>query len=175
MPTLHAMAPDFTLVGFCAGQEKTYRISNYRKHWVLLFYYPSDFSFVCPTEIQGFQRRLEDFKRIGCEILAVSTDDIASHRAWAEELGGLGFPLLSDPGGKTASAYGVLNPTDGRAFRATFVINPDGRVVYIVASPANVGRSVGETLRVVQALQTGRLCPMDWKPGDPAVDPERDA
>jgi alkyl hydroperoxide reductase subunit AhpC len=172
MLALNDIAADFELAGVRGGEERTYRLSSYRRRWVVLFFYPADFSFVCPTEIQGFQKRLDDFRRCDAEILAVSVDDVASHRAWAEELGGIGFPLLADPGGRVAAAYGVLNPADGRAFRATFVIDPGGRVTWVVASPANVGRSVPETYRVLCALQSGRLCPVDWKPGDPALDPE---
>ncbi len=98
-------------------------------------------------------------------------DDIESHRAWAAELGGVGYPLLSDPARLAARAYEVLNEADDRAFRATFVVGPEGRVTYFVVSPMNVGRSVDETLRVVRALQTGRLCPADWQAGDPTLDP----
>lgn len=82
-----------------------------------------------------------------------------------------GVPLLSDPIREATRAYGVLNEADGRAFRATFIVGPDGRIAYFVVSPMNVGRSVDETLRVLEALQTGRLCPADWRPGDPTLDP----
>jgi peroxiredoxin (alkyl hydroperoxide reductase subunit C) len=137
---------------------------------VVLFFYPADFTFVCPTEIRGFHARRAEFARADCQILAVSVDDIESHRAWATELG-VGYPLLSDPARVAARAYEVLNEAEDRAFRATFVVGPEGRVGYFVVSPMNVGRSVEETLRVVQALQTGRLCPADWQAGDPTLDP----
>jgi peroxiredoxin 2/4 len=96
---------------------------------------------------------------------------VASHRAWAEELGGVTFPLLSDPIREACRAYGVLDEAEGRAFRATVVIAPEGRIADVVVSPMNVGRSVEETVRVVEALQSGRLCPADWRPGDPTGDP----
>jgi peroxiredoxin/peroxiredoxin (alkyl hydroperoxide reductase subunit C) len=98
-------------------------------------------------------------------------DDVESHRAWAAELGGVAFPLLSDPTRTAARAYEVLDEADDRAFRATFVIGPEGLLAYLVVSPMNVGRSVDETLRVVAALQTGRLCPADWRPGESTLDP----
>lgn len=167
MPLLYSSAPAFELPGILGNDVRTYRLEDRRKRWCILFFYPADFSFVCPTEIRGFEARLPEFRRLGCDILGIGTDDVESHRLWAKELGGVSFPLLSDAEGGTARDYGVLDPKSGRAFRATFIVNPDGAVAYAVQSPANVGRSVAETLRVLQALQTGRLCPVDWKPGDP--------
>ncbi|HEY7142554.1 MAG TPA: peroxiredoxin [Methylomirabilota bacterium] len=168
---LNAPAPDLALDGTADGQTRRYRLSDFRGRWVVLFFYPADFTFVCPTEIRGFQARRAEFARRGCEILGVSVDHVESHRAWAAELGGVAFPLLSDPAREAARAYQVLDETEDRAFRATFIIGPDGLVAYFVVSPMNVGRSVDETLRVLDALQTGRLCPADWRPGDPTLDP----
>lgn len=167
MSLLHSGAPAFELPGILGDGVRTYRLSDCRKRWCILCFYPADFSFVCPTEIRGFETRLAEFRRLGCDILGISTDGVESHRLWAKELGGVSFPLLSDVGGNTARDYGVLDPKTGRAFRATFIVNPEGAVAYAVQSPVNVGRSVAETVRVLQALQTGRLCPVDWKPGDP--------
>jgi alkyl hydroperoxide reductase subunit AhpC len=171
MVTLNAPAPEIVLDGIVDGRVRRYRLSDFRGRWVVLFFYPADFTFVCPTEIRGFHARHAEFAARNCQILAVSVDDIESHRAWAAELGGVGFPLLSDPGREAARAYEILDETDARAFRATFVIGPEGRVGYLVVSPMNVGRSVDETLRVLDALQTGRLCPADWRAGDPTLDP----
>ncbi|HWC02826.1 MAG TPA: peroxiredoxin [Methylomirabilota bacterium] len=168
---LNAPAPDVALEGIADGKVRRFRLSDFRGRWLVLFFYPADFTFVCPTEIRGFHERRLEFAKRNCEILAVSVDDIDSHRAWAAELGGVAFPLLSDPGRDAARAYGVLNEADGRAFRATFIIDPEGLVAYFVVSPMNVGRSVDETLRVLDALQTGRLCPADWHPGEPTLDP----
>lgn len=167
MPSLHSSAPFFELPGVLGADVRTYRLSDCRRRWCVLFFYPADFSFVCPTEIRGFEERISEVRRLGCEILGISTDGVESHRLWAKELGGVSFPLLSDAEGRTARDYGVLDPKSGRAFRATFVIDPEGAVAYAVQSPVNVGRSVAETLRVLQALQTRRLCPVDWKPGEP--------
>ena len=171
MVSLNAPAPEVALDGVADGRTQPYRLSDFRGRWVVLFFYPADFTFVCPTEIRGFHARRADFAQRDCQILAVSVDDVESHRAWAQELGGVGFPLLSDPARAAARAYGVLNEADQRAFRATFIVDPEGRVTYFVVSPMNVGRSVDETLRVLEALQTGRLCPADWRAGDPTLDP----
>ncbi|MBI2837677.1 MAG: peroxiredoxin [Acidobacteria bacterium] len=169
---LGAQAPDFSLDGVLDGNVRHFSIAEFKRKWLILFFYPADFTFVCPTEIRGFQRRIDEFTRAGCRIVGIGVDDVASHREWAQELGGVSFPLLSDPRREVCRAYGVLNEADGRAFRATVIVSPDGVVSYMVVSPMNVGRSVDETLRVVSALQTGRLCPADWRPGDATLDPE---
>lgn len=171
MLALNTEAPAFTLEGVQRGEVRRFRLADFRGRWVVLFFYPADFTFVCPTEIRGFEKLAHEFRERNCEILALSVDDVASHRAWAEELGGVSFPLLSDPTRETSRAYGVLDEADGRAFRASFVVSPEGKIAYALVSPMNVGRSVDETLRVLEALQTGRLCPADWKPGDPTLDP----
>jgi peroxiredoxin (alkyl hydroperoxide reductase subunit C) len=171
MIQLSAPAPDFALDGVADGRVRQHRLSDYRGRWVVLVFYPADFTFVCPTEIRGLHARHAEFARRDCQILALSVDDVDSHRAWAAELGGVAFPLLSDPDRKVTRAYEVLNESDQRPFRATFIIGPDGLVAYLVVSPMNVGRSVEETLRVLEALQTGRLCPADWRPGDLTHDP----
>ncbi len=162
--------PDFTLPGVYGGRDGRWTLSDLRGRWVVLFFYPADFTFVCPTEIMGFHREREAFHKLGVEILGISVDSVESHRAWAKELGGINYPLLADRDRAVSSAFGVLDRQAGVARRVTFVIDPQGVVAYVVASHHNVGRSVEETLRVVTALQTGRLCPADWHPGDPTSD-----
>ena len=171
MLALNAEAPVFSLEGVEGGRVRTFSLADYRKRWVVLFFYPADFTFVCPTEIRGFEAHGKEFESCGCQVLAISVDDVASHKAWAEELGGVSYPLLCDPARQACRAYGVLNEADGRAFRATFIVSPDGRIAWALVSPMNVGRSVEETFRVLKALQTGRLCPADWRPGEPTLDP----
>jgi len=168
---LNTEAPPFSLDGVLEGKTRRFALSEHRGHWVILFFYPADFTFVCPTEIVGFQRRLADVRACDATVLAVSVDDVESHRAWAEELGGVAFPLLADPTRATCRAYGVLNAAEDRAYRATVIVSAEGKIAYEVVSPMNVGRSVEETLRVVQALGTGRLCPAGWKPGEKTADP----
>jgi len=158
-------AIDFSLPGVQGGRTGRFALRDYRGKWVVLFFYPADFSFVCPTEVTGFQRRLEDFRSSGCEVLGISVDSLESHVAWAEELGCVDYPLLSDEERVVCRAYGVLDEAEGRARRATFIIDPRGIVEYCVLSHKNVGRSIEETLRVLKALQTGRQCPADWQPG----------
>lgn len=170
--TLNTPAPDFDVTGVLNGQTQKFRLADFKGSWLVLFFYPADFTFVCPTEIIGFQQRLGDFSAIGARLAAVSVDSAQSHLDWSRELGGLAFPLLSDPGRLMSRSYDVLNPDDQRAYRATFLISPQGRISYLTVSPMNVGRSVDETLRVVKAMQTGRLCPADWRPGEPTGEPD---
>jgi alkyl hydroperoxide reductase subunit AhpC len=167
MLSIGATGAPFDLTGVRKGQTGRYRLTDYRGRWLVLFFYPADFSFVCPTEVTGFQRTLPEFAAASCEVLGVSIDPPETHVSWARELGGIDYPLLSDTERVACRAYDVLDPQDGRALRASFVMDPQGVIEYAVLSHRNVGRSVEETLRVLQALQTGRSCPADWKPGDP--------
>lgn len=166
-------APDFTMEAVQGDGEQFTRVSlpDYRDKWLVLFFYPLDFTFVCPTEITALSDRFEEFKDLDCEVLGVSTDSKFSHRAWINTpredngLGKINYPLASDITHKVSSDYGVLVEDQGVALRGLFIIDPDGIVRYQVVTDENVGRSVDETLRVLQALQSGGLCPANWKPG----------
>ncbi|MCL8206883.1 MAG: peroxiredoxin [Actinomycetia bacterium] len=157
------------------GTIRDVELARYRGRWVVLFFYPHDFTFVCPTEIVALSRRLDAFEALDARILGVSTDSPYVHRAWIrtpEEDGGLGpvrFPLVSDWTHAVSRAYGVYYPAEGAALRGLFVIDPEGVVQYEVVHNLNVGRSVDEVLRVLQALQTEGLCPADWAPGEPLL------
>jgi peroxiredoxin 2/4 len=146
-------------------------LTDYEGRWLVLFFYPLDFTFVCPTEITALSDRNEEFMDQDCDIIGVSTDSKYSHRAWIEiprsqnGLGVINFPLGADTTHKVARDYGVLIEEEGIALRGLFIIDPEGIVRYQVVTDNNIGRSVDETLRVLKALQTGGLCPADWKPG----------
>lgn len=167
---INSEAPFFSLEGVQEGKVKKFSSPDFRGQWLILFFYPADFTFVCPTETIGFSRRLKEFWELNCSVLGVSVDDIKSHKEWAEELKLGKLPLLSDTTSEMSKSFCILNEADKRAHRATFIISPDGQIVYFVVSPLNVGRSVEETLRVLKALQTGRLCPADWKPGEDTIE-----
>ena len=164
------IAPDFKVKGILRGEVAEYSLSSYKGKWVILFFYPADFTFICPTEVTGFTKLAQDFASENAVILGASVDSVDSHRSWAEELGGLDYPLLSDTEKTLSRAYGVLDEKEGVSLRATFIINPARVICYQVVSHVNVGRSVEETLRVLQALRTERLCPSDWKPGEATGD-----
>lgn len=167
-------APDFRMEAVLGNGEEftTVSLSDYKGKWLVLFFYPLDFTFVCPTEITGISKRIEDFKKQNAEVLGVSIDSKFSHKAWihtAVKDGGLGkltYPLASDITKQVARNYGILMEAEGIALRGLFIIDPNGIVRYSVVHDLNVGRSVDETLRVLQALQSGGLCPIDWHPGE---------
>lgn len=166
-------APDFDMPSTkdLKALKENIRLPDYKGKWLIMFFYPLDFTFVCPTEIKAFNDRYEDIKKAGAEVLAVSTDSVYSHRAWIntpEEKNGLGplrFPLASDITKDVSRDYGVLLEEKGIALRGLFIIDPDGNLQYQVVHGLNIGRSVDETLRVLEALKTGGLCGADWKPG----------
>lgn len=172
-------APEFALEGVLNGRFNTYRLSDYKGKWVVLFFYPLDFTFVCPTEILAFSDRLGEFKKVGVEVLGASVDSKYSHLAWTEKpreeggIKGLAYPLLEDLKKELAEEYGVLDEAGAVALRGLFLIDPDGIVQHATVNNLGVGRSVDETLRVVQAFQhvrdNGEVCPADWKPGTKAM------
>jgi len=166
-------APDFNMKSTKNLQTLAENVSleDYKGKWLVLFFYPLDFTFVCPTEILALSDRLEEFEAIGAEVLGVSTDSVYSHKAWLDtpkEKGGIQgvkYPLGSDITKEVAYKYGVLIEEEGIALRGLFIIDPEGILRYSVIHALNIGRSVDETLRVLEALQTGGLCAANWKPG----------
>ena len=165
--------PDFDMAS-TKNMEKldeNVKLSDYQGKWLVLLFYPLDFTFVCPTELTAFSDRYDDFEGIGAEVIGVSTDSVFSHRAWlntARDKGGvegLRYALAADATKQVARDYGVLVEDKGIALRGLFVIDPEGVLRYKVVHDLNVGRSAEETLRVIQALQTGGLCQAEWKPG----------
>ncbi len=166
-------APDFDMPSTKNIEKlnENVKLSDYAGKWVVLLFYPLDFTFVCPTELTTFSDRVEDFEGIGAEVIGVSTDSVHSHRAWLrtprEQNGveGLKYPLASDITKEVARSYGVLIEDKGIALRGLFVIDPEGILRYAVVHDLNVGRSAEETIRVIQALQTGGLCQAEWRPG----------
>ena len=139
--------------------------------WTVLFFYPMDFTFVCPTEITAMSDRFDEFEDLDAEVIGVSTDTIHTHKAWIQTdrkdngLGDLNYPLAADTNHQVARDYGVLIEEEGIALRGLFIVNPEGEMQYQTVFHNNIGRDVDETLRVLQALQTGGLCPANWRPG----------
>jgi alkyl hydroperoxide reductase subunit AhpC len=165
-------APDFSLDGVVSTEpDKEFQkisLGDYKGKWLVLFFYPADFTFVCPTEIRGFNTELDAFKKRGAEIVGISTDSKYSHLAWLDrgDLGELHYPLLADFTKETAREYGVLDEETGVALRGLFIIDPKGIIQYQVVQNLEVGRSVDEVLRVLDGLKTGSLCPLNWQPGE---------
>lgn len=159
-------APDFTVEAYVNGQIKKVSLVDYKGKWVVIFFYPRDFTFVCPTELKGFATAQADFEKRNAVVVGISTDSAYSHKAWFEkELPEVKYAVLADTAHKVSRDYGVLLEDSGAALRGTFIIDPNGLLQYQVVSNLNVGRSVQETLRVLEACQSGELCPLDWTPG----------
>ncbi|MBI4372174.1 MAG: peroxiredoxin [Candidatus Omnitrophica bacterium] len=153
------------------GKFEDVDLSRYRGKWLVVFFYPLDFTFVCPTEIRGFNEHYEEFKRLGADVVAVSTDSVFSHKAWCEQggLGSIKFPMIGDTNHAISEGFGVLLPEKGIALRGTFIIDPTGVIRSAVVNDLPVGRSVEETLRTLQAFQTGKLTGCEWKPGQEPI------
>jgi peroxiredoxin (alkyl hydroperoxide reductase subunit C) len=167
------LAPDFEMASTknLETLKENVKLADYKGKWLVLLFYPLDFTFVCPTELTTFSDRYEDFEAIGADIIGISTDSVFSHRAWINTpreqngIADLKYPLAADVTKQVARDYGVLIEEQGIALRGLFVIDPEGILRYKVVHDLNVGRSAEETLRVIQALQTGGLCQAEWKPG----------
>jgi alkyl hydroperoxide reductase subunit AhpC len=163
-------APLFRAEGYCRGENDavSVELAGYRGRWVVLFFYPRDFTFVCPTELNAFAQLEEAFAEEEAAVIAASTDSYWSHKAWFEShplLADVDYPVIADTTHDVAHAYDVLS-ADGSALRGTFVIDPEGILRHASVTDQNVGRSPDETLRVLQALRTGELCPVAWRKGD---------
>ncbi len=177
-------APDFSATAVYDMEFKTVRLSDYRgKKYVVLFFYPLDFTFVCPTEITAFSDRYDEFAKLDTEILGVSVDSEYSHLAWIQterKAGGVGelrYPLISDLKKEISAAYNVLDPAAGVALRGLFIIDKEGIIQHATINNLAFGRSVDETLRTLQAIQyvqahPDEVCPANWQPGQRTMKPD---
>ena len=175
-------APDFTADALHDGEFKTLRLSEYRGRYVVLFFYPLNFTFVCPTEIIAFSDRIDEFRKRGAEVIGVSVDSKFSHLAWTQtprKTGGLGtvhYPIVSDLNKAIARGYGVLLEEEGVALRGLFLIDREGILRHSLVNDLPLGRSVDEALRTLDALRHfethGEVCPADWRPGEESMKPD---
>ncbi|WP_348247932.1 peroxiredoxin [Leptolyngbya sp. GB1-A1] len=176
-------APEFTATAVYDQEFKTIKLSDYRGKYVVLFFYPLDFTFVCPTEITAFSDRYDEFKSINTEVLGVSVDSEFSHLAWTQTdrkaggVGDLNYPLVADIKKQISAAYNVLDPEAGVALRGLFIIDQDGVIQHATINNLAFGRSVDETLRTLQAIQhvqshPDEVCPANWKPGEATMIPD---
>jgi peroxiredoxin (alkyl hydroperoxide reductase subunit C) len=177
-------APNFTATAVVDQEFKEIQLSSYQGNkYVVLFFYPLDFTFVCPTEIIAFSDRYAEFQALNTEVLGVSVDSQFSHLAWIQtdrKLGGLGdlkYPLVADLKKEISAAYNVLDPDAGVALRGLFIIDRDGIVQHATVNNLSFGRSVDETLRTLQAIQhvqanPDEVCPANWQPGEKTMNPD---
>ena len=186
MSQVNHPAPHFELEGYFKGEFRKYQLADYRGKWVILLFYPLDFTFVCPTEVLNFSDAVEKFTPLNCQVLGMSVDSVFVHKAWVEtkrEDGGLGgslnFPLLSDINKTAARDYGILLEKEGVALRGLFLIGPDGIIMHATINSLSVGRSVSEAVRVLKAFQfvtthQGLVCPADWEEGKDTMSADSD-
>lgn len=164
------LAPDFKAKAYVDGEFKEVALKDYHGKWVCLFFYPLDFTTVCPTEIRSFAQNDEKFKELDCQVIGCSTDSEYSHKAWYErDLQEVKFPVLADTAHHISRDYGVLLEEFGFALRGTFLIDPKGTLQWMSVNALGTGRSVEEVVRTLEALKTGDLCPAGWRPGQPTL------
>src|SRR3989338_1368360 len=179
---------DFELEAFLpaqAGQDdeiKKIKLSNYRGKWLILFFYPADFGFVCPTELEEMADNYEEFKKLNAEVLSVSADTVYVHKAWHDQspsIGKIKFPMVADPAGKLCKELCIYIEEEGLSLRGTFIIDPDGILKAFEVHDNSIGRNVKELLRKFQAAiyvrtHKGQVCPASWEPGKKTLEPGLD-
>ena len=175
--------PEELEFGFCQDdKESKTSFEKLRGDWVVLVFYPKDFTFVCPTELEDMQKYYEDFKKEGVEVISMSTDTIEVHKAWHDNspaIGTLTYPMGADPSHVVSELFGVLIPEEGVTHRGTFIIDPDGVIRCVEINHDAIGRSAKETLRKLKAAKyvnenPGNVCPASWEEGDDTLKPGLD-
>lgn len=182
MNLLNHELTDFTVPAYDNGKLDTVSKEDLLGHWSVLFFYPADFSFVCPTELEDLADHYDEFQKAGCNIYSVSTDSQWVHKAWHdanEKIGKIQYPMLADRTAKLARDLETYNEETGDAERGDFIIDPDGKVVAYEVLSSNVGRDAAEILRRVKASQfvrehSDQVCPAKWQPGDETLEPSLD-
>ncbi len=170
---------DFELDAYYNDEIKKIRLSDYKNKWVVLLFYPADFTFVCPTELKEAADRYDEFKECGAEVMSISTDTAFVHKAWHDNspaISTINYPMLADPTGKVCKQFGTYIPEEGLSLRGTFIIDPDGILQAADVHSNNIGRSTDEILRKLRAAKyvrehDGEVCPVSWKPGDKTLKP----
>ncbi len=182
MSSINSAVAPFKATAYHDGQFVEITDASLRGHWSVVFFYPADFTFVCPTELGDLAAHYDTFKSLGVEIYAVSTDTHFTHKAWhdtSETIARIGYPMLGDPTGRITRAFGVMVEDTGLALRGTFVVDPEGRIKAIEVHDDGIGRDARELLRKVQAAQyvaghPGEVCPARWTPGEETLAPSLD-
>lgn len=174
--------PEFDFESYHEEKIKKMNFADVRGKWVVVMFYPADFTFVCPTELEDMAKLYPEFQKEGAEVLSVSTDTVFVHKAWHDEseaIGKVNYPMAADPAHILADAFGVLIEEEGVALRGTFIINPDGVIKVAQIHDNSIGRNAKETLRQLQAAKfvaehDGNVCPASWNPGDDTLHPGLD-
>ncbi len=182
MSMINKEVGDFRVEAFHENQFKSVAKEDILGKWSIFFFYPADFTFICPTELEDLAEKYEQFQAMGCQVYSVSTDTHFVHKAWhdaSERIKKINFPMLADPTHQICKNFEVLIDTDGMAERGTFIVNPEGKIVGYEVTAGNVGRNAEELLRKLQACQFvhahgDQVCPAKWKPGEQTLKPSLD-
>ncbi len=181
-PLIGQTVPNFSFTAFHKGKDVQMQMQDFRKQWVIMFFYPADFTFICPTELSEMADAYAELKKMGAEVLSVSTDTWFVHKAWhdhSDSIKKIEFPMVADPTGAICKYFGTYIEAEGLAYRGTFIIDPDGVVKTIEIHDNSIGRAASETVRKLQAAQFvrehgGEVCPANWKPGAKTLKPGAD-
>ena len=179
---INKQLPEFKLNAYQNGEFKQISNEDLKGKWAIFFFYPADFTFVCPTELVDMAEKYEEFKKMGVEVLSVSTDSHFVHKAWADasdSIKKITYPMLADPRGNFTRDMGVMVEEDGMAYRGTFVVDPEGKIKLIEIQDNSIGRNADELMRKVEAAQfvashNGEVCPAKWKKGAETIKPSID-
>jgi NADH-dependent peroxiredoxin subunit C len=179
---INNQAPKFEAQAFHNGEVKSIKLDDYKGKWVVLFFYPADFTFICPTELGEMADNYQQFQDLNTQVLSVSTDTVFVHKAWhdtSETIKKIKFPMVADPAGQICNSYGTMIPVEGLSLRGTFIIDPDGILKTIEMHDNSIGRSSSELLRKIKAAQFvrdngGEVCPASWQPGKGTLKPGLD-
>lgn len=174
--------PNLQLKTFYKNKETDIDISDYKGKWKIFFFYPADFTFVCPTELEEMADHYDDFQKEDVEIFSISTDSVFTHKAWHDEspaIGKIKFPMVADRNGKLATLFNVYIEEVGESLRGTFIIDPDGIIKTVEINDNDIGRSAKECMRKLLAIKyvskhAGKVCPASWQPGDDTLEPGMD-
>jgi NADH-dependent peroxiredoxin subunit C len=172
-----SLIPDFEVVAYAKGEVELFHLSDFQNRWLILFFYPADFSFICPTELSELADRAVDFEKHDVQLASVSMDSVFVHKAWVNSdnrLKSIRFPMISDTSGQLSRAFGTYCDFDGLSKRGTFIIDPDGILVSVEITNNSFGRNVDELIRKIDAAayvraNPGQACPASWKPGQSAI------
>lgn len=179
MSIINSQLPEFKAQAYCNNDFITVTDKDLKGKWSVFFFYPADFTFVCPTELGDMADKYAEFKKMGVEVYSVSTDTHFTHKAWhdtSETIKKIQYPMLADPTGHLARAFGVYIPEEGLAYRGTFLVSPEGKIKIAEIHDNGIGRNADELLRKVQAAQfvathPGEVCPAKWQPGAKTLKP----
>jgi peroxiredoxin (alkyl hydroperoxide reductase subunit C) len=179
MIKINQQVPDYQVDAYHNDEVKKIKFSDYKGKWMVLVFYPADFTFVCPTELEDAAKHYDEFKKLGAEIFSVSTDTVYVHKAWhdaSEAIKKVQYPMIADPSGRLCREFGTYNEETGLSYRGTFIIDPDGVFKAAEIHDNSFGRNAKELLRKVQAAKfvrdnKGEVCPANWEPGKNTLKP----